>query len=68
MPEQRQAITKTNADIIIQTLRNIGQWTFNPITTIFYWQIAFQNVVYKILAIMFRPQCLSKTLPDERSM
>ena len=39
------------------TLGNIFQWNRNQNTTIFIQENAFENVVWKMTAIMSRPQC-----------
>ena len=57
-PGQREAITWTNAGILLIGLRNKLQWTFNRNSYIFMQENAFEMVVYEIAAILSRSQCV----------
>ena len=62
-PDRRQAIICTNAGILlIWTLENKLQWSFksfNPNSYIFIQENVCQNVVWKMPAILSRPQCVN---------
>ena len=58
-PGRRQAIIWTNA-IINWTLRNKHQWNFNQNSYIFIQENAFEMVVWKMPAILSRPQCVKR--------
>ena len=45
-------------DIVNWTLRNELQWNFNQNSYIFIQENAFENVVWKTVAILSRPQCV----------
>ena len=45
-------------NVVNWTLRNNLQWNFNRNSNIFFQENAFQNVIWKIAAIMSRPQCV----------
>ena len=49
-------------DIVNWTLRNKLQWNFNRNSYIFIQENAFQNVVWKMAAILSRPQCVKTEL------
>ena len=58
-PGRRQAIIWTNAGILlIDTLGNKLQWNLNRNLNIFIQENAFENVVWKMAAILSRPQCV----------
>ena len=58
-PGRRQAIIWTNAWIIVNcTLRNKRPWNFNRNWNIFNQEKAFENVVWKMSAILSRAQCV----------
>ena len=63
-PGQHQAIIWTNAGILlIEPLRKI-QLNFNWNSYIFFQENAFENVVWKMLVVLSRPQCVN-TLGNE---
>ena len=49
------------SDIVNWSLRNKLQWTFNHNSHIFIQDNAFENVVWKITAILPRSQCIKGT-------
>ena len=49
--------------IINCTLRNKFQWNFDQNTMIFIQENAFENILYKMAAILSRPQCVNQTIP-----
>ena len=56
-----QAIIRTNAGILlIRPLKNKFQWNLNHNSCIFIEENAFENVVWKMAAILSRPQCVEK--------
>ena len=59
-PGRRQAIIWTNAGILlIWTFRNKLQWNFKRYSDIFVEENAFENVIWKMAAILSRPQCVN---------
>ena len=50
-------------NIVNWTLRNKLQWNLNRNKYIFIQQNAFENVVWKLLAILSRPQCVHVLAP-----
>ena len=64
-PDQRQATTWTNDGILSTTgpLRNKAQWNINRNSYIFIQENASENVVWKMAAMLSRPQCV-KWLPE----
>ena len=46
-------------NVVDLTLRNKLQWNINQNSYIFIQEIAFENVVWKIAAILSRPQCVN---------
>ena len=65
-PGRRQAIIETNDGILlIWTLRNKFQWSFNRNSYIFIQENALENVVCEVALILSRPQCVKiKTTID----
>ena len=58
-PGRRQAIIRTSAEILlIWTLWNIFQWNLHSNSHIFIQEDAFEHVVWKMAAILSRPQCV----------
>ena len=58
-PGRRQAIIWTKCwDTVNRTLGNKLQWNLNRNLYIFIQENAFENVVWKMAAIMSRPQCV----------
>ena len=58
-PNRRHAIIWTNAGILFYwTLRNKLQWNLLRNSCIFIRENAFENVIWKIAAILSRPQCV----------
>ena len=57
---RRQSIICTNAawNIVNWTLRNKLQWNFNRNSYIFIQENPFENIVWKMAAILSRPQCV----------
>ena len=47
-------------DIVNWTRRNKLQWNFNRNSYLFIQENAFQNVAWKMTAIVSRPQCVNK--------
>ena len=62
-PGRHEAIIWTNAGIfLIRTrLRNKLQWNLKQYSCIFIQESAFENVVWKMAAILPRPQCFNGT-------
>ena len=58
-PGQRQANISTN-DVINSNLCNKLQWNLKQNSNIFTQEIAFENVVWKMAAILPRPQCVKR--------
>ena len=52
--------------IVNWTLANKLQWNFNRNSFIFIQENAFQNVVWKMAAILSQPQCVNSLLPRPR--
>ena len=64
-PERRQAIIWTKAGNIVDlTLRNKLQWNGNRNSYIFIQENPFENVVWKMAAILSRPQCVKIPSPS----
>ena len=58
-PGRRQAIIRTNAGILLmEPLRTNFRWNFNRNSYIFNNENAFESVVWKMAAILSRPQCV----------
>ena len=53
-----QAIIWSNTGILL--IRNKLQWNLNQNSSIFIQENAFENVVWKMAAILSRPQCVKK--------
>ena len=51
-------------NIVNWTLRNKLQWNFNRNSYIFIQENAFENVVWKMAAILSRPQCVNDSEGD----
>ena len=61
LPGRRQAIIWTNAGIFVNwTLRNKLQWNFNRNSSIFIQENRFENVIWKMAAILSQPQCVKE--------
>ena len=59
MPGRGQAIIWANAGILlIWTLGNKLKWNLNQNSYIFIQENAFENVVWRMAAILSRPQCV----------
>ena len=43
-------------------------WNFNQNTTIFHYQNAFENVVWKMVVILSRPQCVKSFHVDDKGL
>ena len=57
--DQHQAIIWTNAEIsLFGPLRKKLQWNLNRNSYIFIQEIAFENIVCKMVAILSQPQCI----------
>ena len=54
-PGRRQAIIWTNTGILL--IRTISQWNLNRDSYIFIRENAFENIVWKMVAILSWPQC-----------
>ena len=52
--------------IVNWTLRNKFQWNFNQNSYIFIQENAFEKVVWKMAAILSRPQCVNRVASDLR--
>ena len=52
--------TRGIASILNWTLRNKLQWNLNRNSSIFIQENAFENVVWKMAAILSRPQCVKR--------
>ena len=62
-PDRRQAIIWTNDGILLigPLGRNKLQWNLKRNSYIFIQENAFENLVLKMAAILFRPQCVKQT-------
>ena len=58
-PGRHQAIIWSNADYYYLTLRYTLQWNFNQNWYIFIQENAFENIVWKMSAILSQPQCVT---------
>ena len=60
-PGRHQAIIWTNAGIFFQhwTPRNKFQWHFNRNPYLFIQENSFESVVWKMAAMLYRPQCVN---------
>ena len=63
-PGRRQAISRTMQcwDIVNWNLRNKLQWNLKRNSYIFIQENAFENVVWKMAAILSRPQCVNEQI------
>ena len=67
-PDRRQAIIGTNAGtLLIGPLRTKKQWNHYRNSYIFSQEIAFQNIVWKMAAILSRPPCVKRCLENDTS-
>ena len=65
-PTRRQAIIWTNAGILlIGTLGKKLQWNFTRMSFILIQENAYENVVWKMAAILSRPRCVKIYNPEE---
>ena len=58
-PARRQAITWTNAGILLIGPLGKHQWNLNQNLYIFVQENGFENVVWKMVAILSLPQCVN---------
>ena len=60
-PRRRQAIIQSQCwNIVNWTLGNKPQWNFNRNSNIFIQENEFESVVWKMAAILSRPQCVKR--------
>ena len=50
-------------NIVNRRLRSKLQWNFNPILFVFIQENGTENVVWKMAAILYRPQCVNSLVP-----
>ena len=60
----RQAIIWVNASILL--IEPNFQWKFNKNTDVFKQQKEFENIVYQMVDILFRPQYVKQTAREGR--
>ena len=51
-------------DIVYRTLTNILQWNFNRNSYIFIQENAYENAIWKMEALLSRPQCVNSLGPS----
>ena len=64
-PYSRQAITRTNNDIVNWPHTNTFRWNFNKHMHFFIHKNAFENVVCVTAANMLRPPCINSLRPSD---